>query len=120
MLKKHFRILRLAPEYSLEVQARIPAALCAIHNFIRIHDPAEDTVLAADNDNDYDDNTALDRDHEAFAAAAAENDTMSAKRDSIAQAMWDDYLEICQERGFGSDDSDSGDESMAEVDDMLE
>ena len=37
VLKQHFRILLLAPEYSLEIQAWIPAALCAIHNFICTH-----------------------------------------------------------------------------------
>jgi DDE superfamily endonuclease len=39
VLKCRFRILLLAPEYSLEVQARIPAALSVIHNFISIHNP---------------------------------------------------------------------------------
>ena len=28
-----------APEYSSEVQAKVIPALCALHNFIRIHDP---------------------------------------------------------------------------------
>jgi hypothetical protein len=116
VLKHRFRILLLAPEYSLQVQARIPAALCAIHNFISIHDPAEDTILTVD---DNDNNAPLDdHDHEApAAAAAAEIDTPSAKRDYIAQAMWDDYLAICQQRlGDVNEDSDSGDELMAEVD----
>ena len=112
MLKRRFRILLLAPEYSLQVQARIPAALCAIHNFISIHDPDEDTILTVD-DND---NTPLDDDREPFAAAAAEIDTPSMKRDRIAQAMWDDYLAICRQRGIMNGDSDMEDESMAEVD----
>jgi len=34
VLKWRFRILLLAPEYGLDVQAQIPTALCAIHNFI--------------------------------------------------------------------------------------
>ena len=38
VLKWCFQILLIAPEYDLEVQARIPAALCAIHNFIQEHD----------------------------------------------------------------------------------
>jgi len=42
VMKHRFRILLLAPEYSLEIQARIPAALAAIHNFIRSHDPNND------------------------------------------------------------------------------
>ena len=41
VLKRCFRILLLAPEYNLEIQARIPAALCSIHNFIRTHDASD-------------------------------------------------------------------------------
>jgi hypothetical protein len=108
VLKRRFRILLLAPEYSLQIQARIPAALCAIHNFISIHDPAEDTVDDID-DHNYD-NPRLDHDHEASAAdaAAADDDEPSLNRDRIAQAMWDDYLAIRQ--GIDSEDSDSGEE----------
>ena len=76
VLKHCFQILLLAPEYSIQIQARIPAALCAIHNFIRIHDPAKDEILTADDD---DDNMPIDHDHEASAAAAAEIDTPSAR-----------------------------------------
>jgi len=115
VLKRRFRILLLAPEYSLQVQARIPAALCAIHNFITAHDPTEDTILTVDDD---DDSEPLGPDHEAPATATAETDTPSMKRDHIAQAMWDDYLAICQQRGIGDEDGDSesdvGDELMFE------
>ncbi|KIN99020.1 hypothetical protein M404DRAFT_156333, partial [Pisolithus tinctorius Marx 270] len=31
-------ILLLAPEYDINVQAQIPMALCALHNFICTHD----------------------------------------------------------------------------------
>ncbi|KAF8834555.1 hypothetical protein BDN67DRAFT_871777, partial [Paxillus ammoniavirescens] len=41
VLKRRFRLLLLAPEYSLDIQARIPAALCTVHNFILVHDPKE-------------------------------------------------------------------------------
>ena len=37
VLKWKFHILHLAPEYSLDLQAHIPAALAAIHNFTRCH-----------------------------------------------------------------------------------
>ena len=75
-MKRRFQILLLALEYSIQIQARIPTALCAIHNFIRIHDPAKDEILTADDDND---NTPIDHDYEASAAAAAEIDTPSAR-----------------------------------------
>jgi hypothetical protein len=114
VLKRRFRILLLAPEYNLQIQARIPAALCAIHNFISVHDSAEDPFLTFDDDND---NAPLDHDHQASAAAATEIDEPSTKRDAIAQAMWDDYLAICQQRGIGDEvSSDSEGDSTAEVD----
>lgn len=82
------------------IQARIPAALCAIHNFISIHDPAEGAIYAG-NDNAGD--TPVDHDH---IASAAEVDTPSARRDHIAQEMWEDYLAVCRERGIGDDEDE--------------
>ena len=41
VLKHRFQILLIGPEYSYVVQAHIPAALCAVHDFICIHDPME-------------------------------------------------------------------------------
>jgi len=53
VLKCHFQILLLAPEYDLNVQAQIPTALCAIHNFICVHDQGEGILPgAADYDSD--------------------------------------------------------------------
>ena len=54
VLKCRFRILLLAPEYSLEIQARIPAALCAVHNFIWVHDSNEgEHPSGPDSDDDF-------------------------------------------------------------------
>jgi hypothetical protein len=106
-LKRRFRILLLAPEYSLEIQARIPSALSAIHNFIRIHDSNEG-VIAADNGNDPD-GSAFNRDHVDPVFAAAANDEPSARRDTIADMMWADYMAICHERE-DEESSGSGDE----------
>ena len=41
VLKHRFCILLLAPEYNMNIQAQIPTALCAIRNFIHMHDPKE-------------------------------------------------------------------------------
>ena len=41
VLKRRFRILVCPPEYSMEIQARIPPALCALHNFICRADPTD-------------------------------------------------------------------------------
>jgi hypothetical protein len=39
VLKNRFKILLLPPYYKMDVQVRIPAALCLVHNVIRVHDP---------------------------------------------------------------------------------
>ena len=39
ILKRCFRILELPPQYDASIQALIPAALAALHNFIRAYDP---------------------------------------------------------------------------------
>ena len=44
VLKRRFRILQLAPEYNIDTQSRLPAALSALHNFIRTQDP-DDTEM---------------------------------------------------------------------------
>ena len=41
VLKRRFRILVIPPEYDMDIQAKIPSALCCIHNIIRQHDPEE-------------------------------------------------------------------------------
>jgi hypothetical protein len=94
----------------MEIQARIPAALCALHNFIRIHDTANDIILTDDNR----DGNLFDHDHVASASAAAVIDEPSARRDRIAQQMWADYLVVRREREnevypSDSDDSTSND-----------
>ena len=106
VLKKWFRILILAPEYSLHVQAGIPAALCALHNFISTYDQDEGQLPDASSDpydhgtgdNEFED--ALDSSEGLLGLDA------SIEQDKIAEDMWNDYQEICRERGI-EDDSDS-------------
>lgn len=116
VLKRRFRILQLAPEYPPEVQARIPAALCAIHNFIREQDPSEGHLPA--------DNVPLGHsgDDAHDEVANGNDETPDARRDAIAEMMWLDYQRILAERhmsdGTGSDDSFEDDEP--EDDDWFE
>jgi hypothetical protein len=109
-LKRRFRILLLAPEYNLQIQARIPAALCSIHNFIRTHDllDQDEDLVEPDYRNDYDHGNIAE-------AAALRPDEPSARRDQIAQQMWDDYVEICNERNHeAQEDEEDGDELEGE------
>lgn len=118
VVKRRFRILLVAPEYDLEIQARIPAAACALHNFIRRHDP-EDTEL-------YDIDNAADDHQDTYAGppevqqtAAAELREVTARRDQIAEAMWTDYQKILVQRGLMSDDDDDeGDEEFLDDEEL--
>jgi len=97
VLKNRFRILLIGPGYSVEVQAKIPAALCAIHNFIRLHDfqegelPEEVEQFARGAD-------AGDAFVHQLDFIAADDNRVAERRDFIAQAMWNDYQNILQER----------------------
>jgi hypothetical protein len=96
VLKRRFRILVHPAEISMDYQARIPAALAAIHNYIRIHDSdeLEDFVDADDIEQGF------------FAGELAEGQTRTAerrranaRRDGIAAEMWEQYQAELQERG---------------------
>jgi hypothetical protein len=92
-----------SPEYTLRTQAKIPLALGALHNFIRIMDPSDD----AKDDEDY-----LEGEGEALSAqpdinpehlghhiSQAERSRAGEARDMIAMAMWEDYQNVLAERG---------------------
>ena len=76
----------------MAIQARIPPALCAVHNFIRIHDENE----IHDFDNVMEDPIpgAFHGELARGPAGAAERQRADAKRDEIAQAMWDSYQQL--------------------------
>lgn len=105
VLKRRFRILLLAPEYNLEIQARIPVALAVLHNFIRIHDPDEGSLSDIPNhsisNNTEETTTGISEGYEG---------EIDIRRDRIAEEMWIDYQRICQERGIGIDDPTISDE----------
>ena len=114
VLKRRFRILLLPPEYDLKVQARIPSALCAIHNFIRHHDPSEEDLPEVPPLMGGQNNFLL------YAPPGITNDaaeTAGARmmRDNIAQAMWTDYQVILAGAGPGGD-TDFSDEDLGGMD----
>ena len=95
ILKQRFHMLLLAPEYDMDIQARVPPALCALHNFIRQHDPSdiEDYSDLAEFSHIHVDDPGIG-DLAMHTLTAAERDSADAKRDQIAQAMWESYQEI--------------------------
>ena len=110
ILKRRFRILLLAPELSLKVQSKIPAALCVLHNFTRAHDPSDDN----DDEEDFtDEEDSGDNNNQATENAAEVNMNEEARemRDHIANTMWNDYLNLRRQQQLlrfdGSDNEDS-------------
>ena len=101
VLKQRFRILLLAPRYNVEIQSRIPAALVALHNFIKCHDPQDKTQVDSDPDHVavgfYAGDDSLP--HGTGGVEDEENDSeASRRRNQIAGDMWKQYTVILEER----------------------
>lgn len=93
----------------MEVQARIPVSLAALHNFIRIHDPKEDPIFGSGS-NHFTGDAEGEEDYVApVLQHGNSHEEMDECRDKIAEAMWADYQRICQERGINTDDPFDGD-----------
>jgi len=96
VLKHPFHILQEASRYNMDMQILILVALCALHNFIRRYDPEE--VIDLDDTNDL---QFGDRD-EGYLASGLPNQHVqkqaNARRDQIAQQMWDDYTSVLAAR----------------------
>ena len=109
VLKRRFRILLLAPEYNMDMQARIPSALCAVHNFICTHNLAEDSALGLD-DSSGSSGVMDDHDGNPIEGQVAEQGTEAhALRDRIAQSMWDDYQRIIRQGNYNYVEQESED-----------
>ncbi|KIK15464.1 hypothetical protein PISMIDRAFT_39448, partial [Pisolithus microcarpus 441] len=90
ILKHRFQILLLAPEYDIDIQAHIPTALCALHNYIYSFDKGEEDTL----------DILLDTNNEEEAAGGmmdTEDFAVSSICNDIAIAMWTDYQSILVE-----------------------
>ena len=93
--------MHLAPEYTLEVQAHIPAALATIHNFTRCHESGEEEE---DGEGEGDGNEPIsgrveNDDNEAEWADVGINEP-DMRRNGIATAMWEQYVSKHIARGL--------------------
>jgi hypothetical protein len=81
------------PKYTMHIQACIPPALSAIHNFIWIHDPGEiDDFTYEDFNFNIDDRQAGGL--ALGPANVTERTRAVSKCDQIAQDMWENYQGI--------------------------
>ncbi|KIN94535.1 hypothetical protein M404DRAFT_168096, partial [Pisolithus tinctorius Marx 270] len=92
VIKHHFQILLLPPEYPIEIQALIPVTLCVIHNLIMLHeqDPDADGEMQ-EGDSGGDGGTEEVGD--------IEQEETRALCNPIAEAMWHDYQDYLQKQG---------------------
>lgn len=94
--------MNVAPEYSSQTQAKIPCALAALHNFMRIHDPEDfgdeepgqrgprnDTWTLREIEGDS--RRTFRPEELGRFISTEEKQRASAFRDAIAEAMWIDY-----------------------------
>ena len=92
ILKKQFHVLLLPTGYPLDIQSQLPAALCAIHNFIQIHNKDKHDLEGFVDDKLY----LQDHDLPTVWNSHMENthDEVRIMRDNIATAMWNQYQTI--------------------------
>ena len=105
VLKQRFRIL-LLPHYPLDFQPRIPAALCAIQNFIQEIDQDEGEIPTDSYQAAYEPfSSDVDSDHNGgFITDDDEGDSeVKLRRMNIANEMWQSYLQYTAD----TDDDDS-------------
>lgn len=95
--------MNVAPEYSPRVQAKIPCALAALHNFIRIYDPDDFSDEGPGHggprnptftlrEMDGDDRREFPEEELGRFVSPAEKLRAEAFRDQIAKEMWDQYV----------------------------
>ncbi|KAJ7975538.1 DDE_4 domain-containing protein [Quillaja saponaria] len=91
VLKTRFPILKLAPQYSFQIQRDIVIAACVLHNFIR-GEERNDWLFRSVEGVTIDELPDLDEQPEIQLLSSIQDQFALSLRDSIASAMWDDFL----------------------------
>jgi len=91
VLKTRFPILKLAPQYSFQIQRDIVIAGCVLHNFIR-QEERNDWIFNSVGGSPVEENSDLDELPDASMHSSIERQIAFTLRDSIAASMWDDFL----------------------------
>ena len=105
VIKKQWTVLVLAPQYDLDLQAQLFAALIALHNFILDNDPTEhiehnimDPIPEAHIDPE--DLQATQGEISVGRRSDADSEQGWQLREGIAQAMWNDYVVVRELRSL--------------------
>ena len=95
VVKKKFRLLSAGASYSIENQAKMVLAICALHNFIRVHDADDEDAASTEPDFEerfqYPTPANLQLYMGSGSITRTENERASERRDRIARAMWENY-----------------------------
>jgi len=115
VLKRRFKLSTIAPEYPLKTQAMFVVAEGVLHNFIRVHDPDDDTsnldntwmeslqmfggsrAYAISNGSEMDEEDIQDGELSSE-ITSEERERAMKHRDDIAKAMWQQYQQVLRER----------------------
>ena len=99
IFKKRFKIIREANFYPIDVQAKLVTALCALHNFIRIHDPRDDMGITQEElDVLLEDEMRPAVGESQHGVGRQEAERAAAQRDEIAGALWRSYQDTLDKR----------------------
>lgn len=91
VLKERFPILKLAPQYAFHTQRDIVIAACVLHNLIR-REERNDWLFNSMYIGTTDDSSGLDEQPDLQSAFSFHEQMASSRRDSIAAAMWNDFI----------------------------
>ncbi|KAJ8593499.1 hypothetical protein M405DRAFT_785919 [Rhizopogon salebrosus TDB-379] len=83
----------------MDIQAWIPVALCALHNFIQKYHPDTFDLESDGNPPEINQDVALGELGEGL-ADAAERRRADQRRERIVNEMWDDYLNEHRQQGL--------------------
>lgn len=96
VVKRKFHLLISAPEFNLKTQARIPPAIAALFNFVRVHKHEDGSMSMSSRAHHQ---PAPQPSDLRSSLTDEESKRAEAMRDEIAKAMWCQYQQVLQERG---------------------
>lgn len=96
LLKTRFPILKLAPQYAFHIQRDIVIAACVIHNYIRC-EGEKDWLFSSVEGMTVEELPDLDEQPDIHLVSTMQEQVAFSMRDSIAVAMWDDFINKWEE-----------------------
>jgi hypothetical protein len=92
VLKTRFPILKLAPQYSFQIQRDIVIAACVLHNFIRREDRNDWLFSSLGGTLVNDEPSNLDELPDVQFLSSIQEQIAFSLRESVSAAMFDDFL----------------------------